>query len=90
MGECDTTALPLTLKCIKGEEWPTTGYKMLASTSVAPLTYSGITLVCPVGHSFRLSVAVRKKILTKQQADNAIVNARVAVERFAATGEMPE
>lgn len=89
MGKRGEDALPLVLKCMKGEEWPTTGYKMLVSTSAVPLTYGDITVVCPAGHSFKLSVAVRKKILTKRHADNAVVNAEVAVRRFAATGEMP-
>ena len=58
----DIGNLGITMRCIRGEEWPTASFRSLLDLKGNEVTEDAITLHCPVGHSFTLQQAVAKGI----------------------------
>ena len=56
------------MRCIKGEEWPVTGFKCIIDPVDDPLTEDSITFFCPLGHKFTIRQALSKDIITEEQA----------------------
>jgi len=68
--------LPLILKCPRGEEWPSTSFKVLVESDKDIQTHQTIACVCPAGHSCSLLHAVEGKMFSPMQALRIIAQAQ--------------
>lgn len=59
--------LPLTFRCVKGEEWPITSFTSTLDLKVEEPTEDSIVFSCPSYHTFTLRQALAKKIFTQEQ-----------------------
>lgn len=73
---------PLTLRCVKGEEWLAMSFKSFVKGQDNPLTEASIVFSCPAGHSFTLETALKKCIFTPAQAQRLIAAAREWKEEY--------
>lgn len=64
------------IQCIKGEEWPVTGFKSFIEVKDDPITEDSITFHCPAGHKFTLKQALSKDIFSEEQAQKILNHAR--------------
>lgn len=64
------------MRCIKGEEWPTTSFDCVVSFAENLTIENAVTFSCPVGHTFSLRQALRKKIFTEQQVWDILARAQ--------------
>ena len=70
------TEPPLTLRCPKGEEWPTTSFISTIAVKEDIQTHDTISWLCPAGHSFTLKRAVETGMFTPEQALTMIAEAQ--------------
>jgi len=70
------------IRCIKGEEWPITGYKSFIQVQDNPLTEKSITFTCPVGHKFTLEQALLKGIFTQGRAQKILDYAKKQKSKY--------
>ena len=70
------SAVPATLKCPRGEEWPATSFKSYVGFKEKVQSHDTITFGCPAGHTFTLKKAVEKGMFTQEQALKIIAAAQ--------------
>ncbi|HEY4509871.1 MAG TPA: hypothetical protein VJC15_02690 [Candidatus Paceibacterota bacterium] len=74
--------LGITLKCIKGEEWPATSFRSSLDLKAESVTEESITFYCPLWHSFTLAQAIQKGIFSPELAQKFLA---FAMEQFPLT-----
>lgn len=74
--------LGITMKCIKGEVWPTTEFKCFVQATDDPLTQKSITFHCPINHKFTLEQAIQQNIFTPEQAQKILNSAKKSQKEF--------
>ena len=70
------TEPPLTLRCPRGEEWPTTSFTQTIAYKEDIQTHDTILFYCPAGHDFTLKRAVKAGMFTPEQALTMIAEAQ--------------
>lgn len=75
-------SVPLTLHCVKGEEWPTTSFLSYIEALHNPLTEDSVVFTCPANHRFTLKQALKKGIFTPEQGEKLMTEAKKQKEKY--------
>ncbi len=65
----------ITLKCIKGEEWPLESFRAVVDTNI-PFSEESVIFNCPKYHKFNLKEALSHGIFTSDQAEKIMAQAK--------------
>lgn len=79
--------LPLVMKCGRGEEWPFTEFATPVDDLADVIDEEVIWIVCPIGHEYSLSQALKKKLVSRKIANKMLEMAREATPRLRAERE---
>lgn len=70
----------VTMRCIKGEEWPAESFKSFVDTDSQTISEESVIFLCPKNHKFNLKEALSKDIFSRGQAQKIMAK---AVELYA-------